>query len=85
MTNVVELHSHPKRREPTTPAAERAAAIADLVALSAGIREAVEKTVELAGPSRLQIEQTVQHLVDALHQIENAMNVLAEDGEWEPF
>jgi len=85
MTNIIELRTHAKHHKTTGSEADRAAVIADLVALSAGIREAVENTLELSGPSLLQLEQGVQHLVDALHQLEHAMNVLTDDGEWNPF
>ncbi len=85
MTNIVEFRTYRKHQQEDAHAADRAAVVADLVALSAGIREAVEKTVELTGPSLHQLKRTVQHLVDALHQLENAANVLTEDGEWEPF
>ena len=85
MTNIIELRTRARHHKTAGSEAERAAVIADLVALSAGIREAVEKTVELSGPSLLQLEQGVQHLVDALHQLEHAMNALTDDGEWDPF
>jgi hypothetical protein len=32
-----------------------------------------------------QLERTVQHLVDALHQLEAAADVLTDGGEWTPF
>ena len=85
MTNIIELRTHAKHQKTAASDAERAAVVADLAALSAGIREAVQNTLELTGPSLLQLEQGVQHLVDALHQLENAMNALTDDGEWEPF
>jgi hypothetical protein len=85
MTNIIELGAHAKHQKTAVSEAERAAVVADLVALSAGIREAVEKTLELSGPSLLQLERGVQHLVDALHQLENAMNALTDGGEWAPF
>jgi hypothetical protein len=85
MTNIIELGANAKHQKTAVSEAERAAVVADLVALSAGIREAVEKTVELSGPSLLQLERGVQHLVDALHQLENAMNALTDGGEWAPF
>ena len=67
------------------PAASRAAIVADLVSLSAGVREVVEKTVDLTGPSLHQLEYAVQHLVDALSALQAASNVLAENGDWVPF
>jgi hypothetical protein len=85
MSNVIDLRSHPKHQHATTSAAERAAAIADLVALASGVREVVQRTIELSGPSQHQIEKAAQHLVDAHHQLEAAANVLAEDGQWVPF
>ncbi len=85
MTNVVEFRSHPRHQRAATSAVERAAVVADLVTLAAGVREVVEKTVELSSPSLEHLERTVQHLVDALHQLEAAADVLTEDGEWAPF
>ncbi len=85
MTNIVDLRTHRELQRGRTCVEGRVAVVADLVALSSGIKEVVEKTVELDGPSPLHLEQAVQHLVDALHHLENAMGVLTEDGEWEPF
>jgi uncharacterized protein YdgA (DUF945 family) len=85
MTNIVELRTHPKHQKATTSAAERAAVVADIVTLTAGVREVVEKAVELSGPSLEQLERTAQHLVDALHQLEAAAEVLTADGECVPF
>jgi len=85
MTNVIELRTHPTRQQEPSPAGDRAAVVADLVALAGGIREVTEKAVELSDASLLQIERAAQHLVDALQMLEAAANVLTDDGEWTPF
>ncbi len=85
MTNIVDFRTHRELQRGRSPDEGRVAVVGDLVALSSGVKEAVEKTLELRDLSVLHTEQTVQHLVDALHHLEDAMNVLTEDGEWEPF
>jgi hypothetical protein len=85
MANVVELRRHPKHPDAVAAIADRAAVVADLVALTAGIREVIAKTVDLSGPSPHRLKTSVQHLVDALHQLEAATNVLTDQGEWVPF
>ncbi len=85
MTNVVEFSSHRQHQKAKNSAASRAAVVADLVTLTAGVRATVEKTVDLTGPSVLRLEYAVQHLVDALSALEAATNVLTEDGDWVPF
>jgi hypothetical protein len=85
MSNVIDLRSHPKHQHAIVSASERVTAIADLVALAAGVREVVQRTIELSGPSQHQIEKAAQHLVDAHHQLEAAANVLADEGDWVPF
>src|SRR5215211_862573 len=43
MTNIIELRTHARHHKTAGSEAERAAVVADLVALSAGIKEAIEK------------------------------------------
>ncbi len=85
MTNVIELRAHGDHQRAKISATDRAAVVADLVTLSASIRDIVERTVELSSPSPLHLEQATQHLVDAHHQLEAAASVLSDDGEWTPF
>jgi hypothetical protein len=85
MTNVVEFSSDLRHQRPKNSAASRAAVVEDLVALSTGVREAVEKTVDLTSPSLQQFEYAVQHLVDALGSLEAASAILTQDGDWVPF
>jgi hypothetical protein len=85
MTDIIELHSHSARQRATASAAERTAVVAELVTLAAGVREVVEKTFELSSSSLEHLERTVQHLVDALHQLEAAADALTGRGEWAPF
>ena len=85
MTNVVEFSGHRQHQKATNSAASRAAVVAELVTLAAGVREAVEKTVDLTDPSLQHLEYALQHLVDALSSLEAATTVLTEDGGWVPF
>ena len=85
MTNVVEFSSHPQHPRARNSAVSRAAVVADLVTLSAGVQETVEKTLDLADPSLQQLEYAVQHLVDAFRSLETGAKVLADDGDWVPF
>ena len=85
MTNVVELNSHLKHPRTGNSAATRAAVVADLVTLSAGVQEVVGQTLDLSSLSLEQLEYVVQHLVDAVHSLEKAANVLTDDEDWEPF
>ncbi len=85
MTNVLEFSSYLQHQRADNSAAGRAGVVADLVALSAGVRETVEKMTELTGPTPQQLKDAVQHLVDALSSLEAATNVLTEDGDWVPF
>jgi hypothetical protein len=85
MTNVIQLHAHRENQPVTRSVADRTAIVADLVTLAAAIRDAIERTVGLSGPSTLQLEHAAQHLVDALQQIEAASKVLTSDGDWAPF
>ncbi len=62
MTNVVELSSRLQHQKAKNSAVERAAVVADLVALTEGVRETVEKAVDLTGSSMFQLEHAVQHL-----------------------
>jgi hypothetical protein len=65
--------------------ADRAAVVADLVALTAGIREVIERTINLPGPSPHQHEMALQQLVNALQQLEAATNALTDSRAWMPF
>ncbi len=85
MTNVVELNAHRQHQRTRNSAATRAAVVADLVTLSAGVQEVVGQTLDLTSPSLEQLEHVVQHLVDAVHSLEKAANVLTDEGDWEPF
>jgi hypothetical protein len=85
MTKVVEFSSHLQDLKAKNSVASGAGVVTDLVALSAGVREAVEKMAELTGLTPQQLKDAVQHLVDALSSLEAASNVLTEDGDWVPF
>ncbi len=85
MTNVVEFSSHLQHQRVRSSAGSRAAVVADLAALSAGVQEVVEKTLDLTSPSLLQLEYAVQHLVDAFRSLEAATKVLTDDGDRVPF
>ncbi len=85
MTNVVEVSSRLQHQRARSAANRRAAVVADLVTLSAGIQETVEKTLDLADPSLQQLEHAVQHMVDAFRSLEAATNVLTGDGDWVPL
>jgi hypothetical protein len=85
MTNVVELNAYLPHQRTRNSAFSRAAVIADLVTLSAGVQEVVGKTLDLTSLSLEQLEYVVQHLVDAVHSLEKAANVLTDDEDWEPF
>ncbi len=85
MTNVVEFSSHLQHQRTRSSSASRAAVVADLVTLSAGVQETVERTLDLTNPSLPQLEYAVQHLVDAFRSLEAAVNVLTDDGDWVPF
>ncbi len=82
MTNVVEFSSHLQHQRARSAAKSRAAVVADLAMLSAGVQEVVEKTRDLTGPSLLQLECAVQHLVNAFRSLEAATKVLTDDGDW---
>jgi hypothetical protein len=85
MTIVIELRAHRDHQCAKISATDRATVVADLVTLSASIRDIVERTVELSSPSLLHLEQATQHLVHAHHQLEAAASSLTDDGEWTPF
>ena len=85
MTNVVEFSSRLQHQRARSAANRRAAVVADLVTLSAGIQETVEKTLDLADPSLQQLEHAVQHMVDAFRSLEAAAKVLTDDGDRVPF
>ncbi len=85
MTNVVELNAHLQHQRTRNSAANRAAVVADLATLSAGVQEVVGQTLDLTSLSPDQLEYVVQHLVDAVHSLEKAANVLTDEGDWQPF
>ncbi len=85
MTNVVEFSSHLQHQRARSAANSRAAVVADLVTLSAGVQEVVEKALDLTSPSLQQLEYAVQHLVDAFRSLEAAAKVLTDDGDWVPL
>ncbi len=85
MTNVVEFSSHLQHQRVRNSAAGREAVVADLVTLSAGVQEVVERTLDLTNPSLQQLEYAVQHLVDAFRSLEAATKVLTNDSDWVPF
>ena len=82
MSNVVERNIHLQHQRARSSAVSRAAVVADLVTLSAGIQDVAEKTLDLTSPSLLQLEYAVQHLVDAFRSLEAATKVLTDDGDW---
>jgi hypothetical protein len=57
MTIVIELRAHRDHQCAKISATDRATVVADLVTLSASIRDIVERTVELSSPSLLHLEQ----------------------------
>ncbi len=84
MTNVVEFSSHLQHQRARNSAVSRAAVVADLVTLSAGVQEVAERALDLSSSSPEQLEYAVQHLVDAFRSLEAAANVLTDDDDWVP-
>lgn len=86
MTNVIPFTARRKQEEPAMGPddEERAALAAMLIDLIAQVREAAGQATALGGPA-LQVEQTAQHLLDAVTSLEGAVEALTEDGEWVPF
>lgn len=86
MTNVIPFTARRKQEQPAVSPddEERAALAATLIDLIAQVREVAERTTALTGPS-LRVEQTAQHLLDAVTALECAVETLTEDGEWVPF
>lgn len=84
MSNVIPFSARVKVAAPAAAAEERAALAAELIELVQQVRNAAEHAAGLAGPS-LRIEQTAQHLLDAVTALERATETLTEGGEWVPF
>ena len=82
MSNVVPLR--PRAARTPVDGRETAAAVASLVALAAGLREASELCATLRGPG-LEVELTVQLLFDATAAVERALDVVTHGGERFPF
>ena len=80
MTNVVPFQSRPAgtRHLGAATARDTGALIADLVAIAERIRTAGEDASGLPYP-RLQIERTVQSLLDAISAVEQAAGTLTND------
>ena len=85
MTNVVQLRAHLASAPATVSAADRAAVVANLLTLSAGIREVAAEAAGLPHLAPVQLERAIQHLLDALHHLEEAADVLTDGGAWTPF
>lgn len=85
MTNVVELRAHLRSFPAASSAADRAAVVANLLTLSAGIREVAAEAAGLPHLAPVQLERAIQHLLDALHHLEEAADVLTDGGAWTPF
>ena len=66
------------------PAREVAALASDLVSLAEQVRAASLRASELQRPA-LQVERTVQALLDAVTALERGADVLTDEGEWLPF
>lgn len=82
-SNVVPLRPRPVEAD---LAAGRAtgAFVSDLVALLAQLEEASAQAATLPRP-RLEVERTVQHLLDAATALERALGTATDDGALTPF
>jgi hypothetical protein len=87
MTNVVPFVSRAPAAPTVDPAATArttASVVADLVSVVAEIREISERVLPLPNEP-LEVERTLQALVDAISAIEHATDVLTHHGERTPF
>ena len=87
MTNVVPFVSRTQAGSAADPAASAritASVVADLVSVVAKIRDISERVLPLPNEP-LEVERTLQALVDAISAIEHATEVLTHHGERTPF
>jgi hypothetical protein len=87
MSNVVTLKprgSEGFRTEPAVVGRETAALVSDLVDIVAGLKAASGRASMLSRPA-LEVEQTVQLLLDAMTSVERAAETLTDNGEYLPF
>ena len=87
MTNVVPFVSRAQAgwaADPAAAARTTASVVADLVSVVAEIREISERVLPLPNEP-LEVELTLQALVDAISAIEHATDVLTHHGERTPF
>ncbi len=87
MTNAVPFVSRAQAGSAVDPAAAArttASVVADLVSVVAEIREISERVLPLPNEP-LEVERTLQALVDAISAIEHATEVLTHHGERTPF
>ncbi len=87
MTNVVPFVSRAQAGSAADPAAAArttASVVADLVSVVAEIRDISERVLPLPNEP-LEVERTLQALVDAISAIEHATDVLTHHGERTPF
>ena len=81
LSNVVPLRPRP-------PAAaggrETASLVSDLVAVIAQLRDASARSAGLARPA-IEVERTVQLLLDAVTAVESAVDVATDGGALTPF
>ena len=83
MTNVVPFVSRAQAGSASDPAAAArttASVVTDLVSVVAEIREISERVLPLPNEP-LEVERTLQALVDAISAIEHATDVLTHHGE----
>ena len=80
MTNVIPFQLRPTAASPgPTGAPDTATVLSELVAIAGQIRAASEDASGLPYPT-LQIERTVQSLLDAISAVERAAQMLTNDG-----
>jgi hypothetical protein len=87
MTNVVPFVSRAQAGSAADPAAAARttpSVVADLVSVVAEIRDISERGLPLPNEP-LEVERTLQALVDAISAIEHATDVLTHHGERTPF
>ncbi len=89
MSNVVSLSArrpNAPRREAVVAKRDNAALVSDLVAIVAGLKAVSGRTSSLPLQRRaLEVEQTIQLLLDAMAPVERETDALAESGEFAPL
>jgi hypothetical protein len=86
VSNVVPLRPHAAETLAARHAGARAtgALVSDLVAVVAQLREAGAQAAGLPRPP-IEIERTVQHILDAVTAVERALDTATDGGELTPF